>query len=393
MEEKDTLKKKLLTLLPHDVHSANQLTKEIENIFNLTSNEFHCSRLLELFVHTTFEEEDAAEHWNKIFSHYDFFTEKLGYCPGLNVVICDYFTNQNNLITNPIIVEVHVFKETEKMAMVDPLTSLFNRRYFDVTLKKELKRALRYDNDFSLMLLDLDNFKQINDTRGHLFGDEVLRQLSALMLDMSREEDIVCRYGGEEFILILPETSGNGALAFGERIKAALKSLEFFSKNNITISGGISAYPYGGNTPHDLIENADKALYEAKFSGKDCFIIGTNESRRRKRFKKTWKISYKRLNPQFADEQSPGQTYTQDISYSGVRLEIPAKLDLGTRLILEISLPNAHDVVMVSRVVWSKILKSDNIMYGLEFVDLKDEQFEEMKEFLPQDYKAQEDDE
>ena len=122
-------------------------------------------------------------------------------------------------------------------------------------------------------LLDLDDFKNVNDTKGHLFGDEVLNKLATILNAISREEDIPCRYGGEEFVVILPETNVDGAINFAARLRSEMQADAFFREHRITWSGGIAAFPEAGDSSSTLLESADKALYQAKFSGKDCCIV------------------------------------------------------------------------------------------------------------------------
>ncbi len=377
------IKEKIISSISEQDTQRDNFLQEVEKIAARSDNDFFCSSMLSLFIHSSFEEEEAKNHWKNIFRHYDFFINKLKYNTGLRVVIFDYFINLNHFTSSPIVVEIHLFKEAEKMAMIDSLTGIFNRRCFDINLKKELNRARRYDKDFSLVMIDLDNFKNINDTHGHLFGDEVLRKFASLLNDISREEDVICRYGGEEFVLILPETSANGALALGERIRAGLKSGKFFKIHNITVSGGISSYPYGWKTAVELVENADKALYEAKFSGKDCFIISKVEHRRRKRYQKTWQVTYQLIDPTSSQDDKPGKTVTQDISIDGAKIEIRQKYELDDKLILTISLPNEGKIIIVGKIVWAKKLKGDQYVYGLKFLSLKSEQLEEIRSFLP----------
>ena len=198
----------------------------------------------------------------------------------LRVAIVDYFINHTEMMKEPIAVEMRVFKENEKLALVDSLTGLFNKRFYDITVRKEYKKALRFNQTFSLFLLDLDDFKKINDTKGHLFGDEVLANFGKFLSYSSREEDIICRYGGEEFIVILPETTGDGALMYAERLREMLKEEAFFKKHKIRFSGGISTFPYSGKDLEELFKSVDKSLYAAKYAGKDCIIKSTGDKRR-----------------------------------------------------------------------------------------------------------------
>ena len=265
---------RVLALLPDQDIWESSVLREIELLSQSPESSQFCAELLKFFVHTVFDEEEAEHHWDSIFENYDFYVNELNHDVGLRVAIFDYFVNLNKVVSSPIMVEIHVFKETEKFAMLDALTGLFNRRYFDVSLRKELKRALRYDKRLSLLLIDMDDFKTINDTKGHLFGDSVLARISSILSSISREEDIPCRFGGEEFVVILPETNAGGAATFAQRLRAEMRGDEFFIDNRVTFSGGISCYPDNGRDVFDLVDVADKALYEAKLAGKDRCIIG-----------------------------------------------------------------------------------------------------------------------
>jgi len=275
MVEKTTeLKQNILTIIEGQ-ESGNDgfLLEQVQRLAQPEEEKFFFSKLLELFIHLQVDEDQAIKEWQSILQNYSTLKSALGREVGLRVAICDYFLNLNKGIENPILVEIRLFQETEKMAMVDGLTGLFNRRYFDVNLKKEMNRAVRYNKDMSIVLIDIDNFKIFNDTHGHGFGDTLLKRLGALIKELSRTEDIICRYGGEEFVMILPETSSSGALCYGERLRETMKQDEFFAEYKVTISGGVACFPYSGKTAELLLENADKSMYEAKFSGKDRIIV------------------------------------------------------------------------------------------------------------------------
>lgn len=155
----------------------------------------------------------------------------------------------------------------------DPLTGLFNRRFMEEALSKELKRAHRNVGQLAVVMLDLDHFKNINDTFGHDTGDEALRQFSALLQVKVRESDIVCRYGGEEFTLILPNAHLSDALHRMEQLRKDIKQLEIRHQGKslpqFTASFGIAIYPEHGSTGEALLKAADEALYRAKQSGRD----------------------------------------------------------------------------------------------------------------------------
>jgi two-component system cell cycle response regulator len=173
-----------------------------------------------------------------------------------------------------------------KLANTDDLTGLYNHRYFYQRLEEEYKRAERYASDLSLILLDLDHFKQINDTFGHQQGDAVLRELATVLHRTTRETDLLARYGGEEFAVLLPETHLAGAFQQAERLRRQIKAHYFEALHGkpLTISCGVACLPFGkpGLEPprhrqDALIAWADQALYTAKRGGRDCSV--TSEAR------------------------------------------------------------------------------------------------------------------
>lgn len=165
------------------------------------------------------------------------------------------------------------FEYQYKLATVDGLTELYNHRYFQDTLKKQMDIARRYNQKFSLIIVDIDFFKKFNDTYGHQVGDAVLRQVAKILKDNSRATDYVCRYGGEEMTIILPNTSAEDALFNANRICKAVADTPFYitpiEKTNITISLGVATFPDNAQNPQDLIEWADKGLYYAKEHGRN----------------------------------------------------------------------------------------------------------------------------
>lgn len=154
-------------------------------------------------------------------------------------------------------------KKLYSATIKDPLTGLFNRNYFYEMLAYEVRRARRYKASLSLIIIDVDDFKAVNDTWGHLEGDRVLVELSETFKCHVRAADIICRWGGEEFAVILPETDADGAYKLSERIRKAIESMN--SNNKVTICTGVSAIKDEMDIDK-LIASADKALYQAKRS-------------------------------------------------------------------------------------------------------------------------------
>ena len=159
----------------------------------------------------------------------------------------------------------------ERLTNTDHLTKAYNRRYCDVLLRKEIKRAHRYGEPLSVLLLDIDNFKSINDTFGHNIGDRVLKQVSGFITSTIRETDHFGRWGGEEFIIITPQTAEEQADMLAEKLRAFIDGHIFETVGNVTCSFGIASYKSGQNS-ESLIHHADTALYGAKENGKNRVV-------------------------------------------------------------------------------------------------------------------------
>ncbi len=171
-------------------------------------------------------------------------------------------------------------KKLEELSIRDSLTNVYNRRYVYQVLESKFNRAKRYKRPFSCLLIDVDYFKKINDQHGHLFGDRVLVNLASVLLKTTRSTDIISRFGGEEFLVILPDIDMKGAVDFAERIRYAVSKLRIEDKEKnictvLTVSIGISAFTVNTSGVTELINQADTALYEAKRLGRNRVCWGT----------------------------------------------------------------------------------------------------------------------
>lgn len=158
--------------------------------------------------------------------------------------------------------------ELEKASITDALTGLFNRRRLDQAFGQEVGRACRYGHPLSLILIDLDRFKAVNDTHGHQMGDQVLQEVSAILREGVRSADTVGRWGGEEFLIICPETDLAGAMALAEKLRTTIAEAVWPSTTLITSSFGVAQF-HNGDSMKDLVARADGALYRAKASGRN----------------------------------------------------------------------------------------------------------------------------
>lgn len=178
-------------------------------------------------------------------------------------------------ITQRVVLQQQLYKKT----ITDPLTGMHNRRYFDERLSQEFNRAARYRRPFSVLIMDVDGFKQANDKHGHAFGDELLVKSSAIFNRFLRHEDTAYRYGGDEFAMLLPETSKEGALEVADRLRET-----FATENNLqdkriklSLSIGIACYPDDGSTQKTLIGAADSRMYQSKGNGGNMITAYDND--------------------------------------------------------------------------------------------------------------------
>lgn len=159
----------------------------------------------------------------------------------------------------------------QRQAETDQLTGIYNRRHFESSLDQEIERARRYSSTLSLLMIDVDNFKQLNDRHGHLVGDRLLFQLTRECESCLRASDVFCRYGGDEFAIIAPETPGAAALALARRMRQNIASMELDgSPGVLAISIGVAVWDENFKTKDHIIAAADSALYQAKSAGRDC---------------------------------------------------------------------------------------------------------------------------
>lgn len=163
-----------------------------------------------------------------------------------------------------------------ELANRDGLTGVFNRRYFETRLIEEVTRAARYGGRVSILMTDLDHFKKINDEFGHMLGDDVLRGVSGIFVRQLRKVDVVCRYGGEEFAVVLPATHGVSAAAVADKLRRAVANTEFPGvPYPVTVSIGVAEFPANGMTRDDIMRAADAALYSAKEAGRNQVCVAT----------------------------------------------------------------------------------------------------------------------
>lgn len=229
------------------------------------------SDILFVLLGQRYPNDDAKSLWNKLIAHRDSLAKSLGRNPGIVVAALDWQTNFQNQPASISLIESSKLENIRENSVIDGLTGLFDHTTILTLLEKELERSTRFSEKCSVLMLDLDDFKEVNDNYGHKKGDQVLITLAKLMRDNLRTIDTLGRYGGEEFIPILPETDISSAILSAERLREAVEK-QFNTDLSLTISVGISNFPAHATTVDALIKHADAALYKAKNAGKNKVV-------------------------------------------------------------------------------------------------------------------------
>ncbi|MCF8070124.1 MAG: GGDEF domain-containing protein [Desulfobacterales bacterium] len=261
-------------LTAEEVDRLSKKPGQLKKYLNSSEN----SSLADLLFGLTYErfsEKEAGKIWENILDHKVTLNKQLKRDIGILVAALDYLSNITDLISQPKIIQDHKVETAAKMATTDDLTGLYLRDVFEFSLQKEISKFFRYDNPLSLIMMDIDDFKIINDEYGHQKGDEILKQIGEIILKNSRESDIPVRYGGEEFSVILPETPIGESIVLAERLRNEIEKHFNGKKMPVTISLGIGYMRKNISSFQALVKDADDALYTAKKSGKNKVVKGS----------------------------------------------------------------------------------------------------------------------
>lgn len=235
-------------------------------------DEFHPD-LLYAITHRYFPPAEAGKLWEEILRHKYHMSEAMGRNVQITVAALDYLANLTHDVEYPTVFDEAHVAEIVGQSMRDGLTGLFNHtRFYDI-LAFELRRYARYGAPLSLLFIDIDDFKQVNDQYGHQEGDRVLAELAAMLMQETRESDSPCRYGGEEFGVILPFTGAVEAQEIAERIRAGAMRIRLADRV-VTVSVGVASCGEGLVSARALVRAADNALYRAKREGKNRVVWG-----------------------------------------------------------------------------------------------------------------------
>ncbi len=230
--------------------------------------------LLYTLANIRYPEDEARQMWDELLSHKWNMSERVGRNIGIRVAALDYFTNVLNRMDNVRIIDHAEYIETAALAITDGLTSVFNHRYFQERLERDMQRAVEGQTPLSLCMFDVDSFKLYNDINGHMAGDVALREVARVLRESVKQDDLVARYGGEEFCLILYGVTKNEAVKIADRVRAGFEAVDFPNESvlpggELTVSAGVAAFPADARDPSGLIRAADQALYRAKHAGRN----------------------------------------------------------------------------------------------------------------------------
>jgi two-component system, cell cycle response regulator len=323
------------------------------------------SSLLYLLTHLDFTERQAARHWKRVLAHRAKMSAGLERDPGLRVALLDYFVNVSRELRNPKIIEISMYERTERSAVSDGLTGLYNHAYFLQALRQEVLRSKRHGLKAALLLLDLDDFKRVNDQRGHVEGDRVLMKAAAIVRDSVREIDVAARYGGEEFAVLLPDTTRLGAFVVAERIRRRVEERFARGRVPVTLSGGIAIFPDDAGAPADLVVQADAGLYGAKASGKNRILLPQGERRRFRRLPAPQRVT-------LATEGAPTPASVKNLSEGGLLVSLRQAVAVGSAVSLTIERLDAAPVGLRGEVVRVERVPGETepaFDVGVRFVD------------------------
>ncbi|MEA3547277.1 MAG: diguanylate cyclase [Thermodesulfobacteriota bacterium] len=361
-----------------DEKLIDELNRIVDDMGVLT-----CSVILNVLTHLDLPSREAEKCWREIISHRQDMTDLLGRKVNLTTAICDYFCSVHLSLKSPVVVEIRIFENTIRNIKYDKLTGLYTRHFFDDSLQREIGRAKRYETDLSILFLDLDDFKQVNDTFGHLAGDYVLASIAEIIRKQIRSEDIAARYGGEEIILILPETGKIQGLVLSERIREKIEKADFVfedKKINMTISGGLASLPIDTTNGADLVKYADTAMYRAKAAGKNNVTTFSDNKRRYVRIDFVSEIQFHEISCENIRDIFSARS--KNISYSGILFENNFPLILGTNLQLQLSFGNDVMIQILGTVARVEAIAPDCFDIGVCFLDIDKTAENEISRYL-----------
>ncbi len=310
----------------------------------------------------------ATSYWVDVLNHRTELMRQLNRKISLITAMSDYLQSFTKFLTSSCLVDAGMFERVISGTTHDNLTGLYNRTYFDETYEQQISLAKRYNTDMSILFLDIDDFKDVNDSYGHFAGDFALQEVARIITKSKRESDIAARYGGEEFVLLMPHTSNIEACILAERIRKEIELTVLFFKGisfNLTISGGLASFPLNSMEPKDLLFMADSAVYLAKGSGKNTISQFKDEQRRYLRIKINKPILIKELG---FDGNDIYAGTSKDIGMGGILLENSKNLPLGSMQEMSVVVNESNErLLLIGKVLRVEQCGEECFNIGLSF--------------------------
>jgi diguanylate cyclase (GGDEF)-like protein len=334
------------------VHAGSLESAEFKQGLQALAEEYQdevYAELLYLLCHLRFEPDEAKGHWQGVAEHHRRMAETMQSNVDLRVALMSYFLDTQALLESPTVIELRLLENARNFAFRDSLTGLYNYRFFREFLPREIWRADQYNTPLSLVVADVDDFKVFNDRFGHEEGNVALSRIAVLLEESLRKVDIAVRYGGEEFVLILPATSKTGAQVVAERAREAVAGEEMHRGEKVSLSMGVATYPADGGCEADLLRHADRAMYLAKAKGKNQVELYGHDRRSFARVRTAINGKFRHMSPQAHPLE------TLDVSGGGLRFTSDRSMPLGSLVDVDLLISEkAEGIRLAGRVVDSK---------------------------------------
>ena len=313
---------------------------------------------------------EAESHWQGLLETWHAVSQGVGQPVDIRVACLHYFLEIDRKLKNPTIVEMKILREVKESAILDGLTHVYNYRYFRDRIEHEVKREERSALSVSLLMIDVDHFKVFNDCNGHLMGNVALQEMAALMKSVVRDTDVVTRYGGEEFAVILCGTIKGGALLVAEKIRKLVEETAFEGEKTqpggiLTVSIGVATSPIDATDSQNLIAKADAALYKSKSEGKNRVTPYSDDRREFVRFDSRLIGEVRLMEP----EGTP--ITTANVSQRGLLFTSETPCHVGGIVEILLTLPEEDENVVCTARVVRVIEKEHDYEVGVKIINIE----------------------
>jgi diguanylate cyclase (GGDEF)-like protein len=384
----DTIRKEILKCLDDFSSDDDKLISELICITEKFGDEA-CQVLFSVLTRLDLASDQAEDYWKQVISHRDSMNESLGRGVNLRTAICDYFCTIDKSIKNPIVIDIRVLEDALRSLRYDSLTGLYSRRTFDEVFLRETERANRYGQELSVLFFDLDDFKKINDTFGHLAGDDTLEHVARIVMEEIRAIDSASRYGGEEIVVVLPETGKAEAFLVGERIREKVEDLKLSHKSEVirlTISGGLATLPIDATDTRSLLKCSDIAVYKAKEAGKNNIVVYSDYPENKRCFVRVDFATDICVKEAYSGEKiGTLEPKSKDLGMGGLLFECDHPIDIDTKVQLQIPTGVANKPLMVfGIVVRVEKFSANQFDIGVSFIKADNAAKNELSECIKQ---------